>query len=154
MSSSSNGASQVGVNIALAGLSFQVATLFFFVACVIDYALRSRNVWMNYTLSGRFKIFCTFLGFATLLIWIRCCYRVYELSQGYSDTSAALRDEPLFIGLESCMVIVAAYCLIVAHPGFVFERRARSGDVGPAAQEKVIAEGKERDAVGGGSGSD
>lgn len=154
MSSQSNGSSSAGVNIALAGLAFQVATLFLFVVCVVDYAIRSRSVWMNYKLSSRFKVFCVFLGLGTLLIWIRCCYRVYELSEGYSEDSGALRDQPLFIAFESCMVIIAAYCLIVAHPGFVFERKSRSGDMGPAAQEKVITEQKTRDAIGSGSGTE
>ena len=154
MSSKSNGASESGVNIALAGLAFQVATLFFFVACVIDYTVRSRSVWMNHKLSGRFKTFCVFLGLATLLIWIRCCYRVYELSEGYSEDSEALRDEHLFIGLESCMVIVAAYCLIIAHPGFVFERKGSHGDVGSAVRTERVTEHKLRDDVESGGASE
>lgn len=101
MSSTSNGSSAAGVNIALAGLSFQVATLAIFSICIVDYAIRSRQTWKPFQFSTKFKIFCGFLTLATLLIFIRCCYRVYELSQGYSSTSVALRDESLFIGLES-----------------------------------------------------
>ena len=154
MSSSSNGASQAGVNIALGGLAFQVATLFFFCITVVDFAFRSRKVWLNFQLAGRFKLFCVFLGVATLLIWIRCCYRVFELSEGYSSTSVALRDQPLFIGLESVMVIIAAYCLIVAHPGPVFERQGAKQALGPAESEKLQAETKVRHAVGTASESD
>ncbi|KAL2428742.1 Efflux pump himE [Exophiala dermatitidis] len=135
MSSSSNGSSQAGVNIALAGLAFQVATLVVFVTMTADYFVRSHEVWMRPSttsrrkriqLPTRFLVFVSFLSLATLLILVRCCYRVYELNEGYSMDSEALRDEGLFIGLESVMVILAAYCLIVAHPGFGF-RRDRNG---------------------------
>jgi len=101
MSSTSNGASSAGVNIALAGLSFQVFTLVVFVVLVVDFAVRSRSVWRDAQLSTRFKVFCGGLAAATLFIFIRCSYRIYELSEGYSRDSEALRDEPLFIGLES-----------------------------------------------------
>ena len=78
MSSTSNGKSQTGVNIALAGLAFQVVTLFFFIVCTVDYMFRSRHVWRSQgvQLSGRFKNFCAWLSLATILILARCCYRV------------------------------------------------------------------------------
>lgn len=100
MSATSNDGSPTGVDIALAGLSLQVATLFFFVAFGIDYAIRSRRYWRR-ALSTKFKIFIFFISAATILVWIRCCYRVYELSEGYSRTSSALRDQGTFIALES-----------------------------------------------------
>lgn len=156
MSSMSNGESSAGVNIALAGLAFQVATLALFVAVVADYAYRSRSVWMSHNLTIRFKVFCSFLGLATLLIWVRCCYRVYELSEGYSQESEALRDEPLFIALESVMVVVAACCLIIAHPGPVFQRQGSNGvsGLGPAAQEKALGEQAIKSTTESGSESD
>lgn len=110
MSSTSNGSSDAGVNIALAGLAFQVATLVVFVTMTVDYFVRSRDVWMrpnskarriHVQLPTRFLVFVSFLSLATLLILVRCCYRVYELNEGYSRNSEALRDEGLFIGLES-----------------------------------------------------
>lgn len=101
LSSTSNGSSNVGVNIALAGLSIQVITLFVFFLLAVDYAIRSRATWSKETLPGRFKIFVIFLTFAGILIFIRCCYRIYELQGGYSRDSAALRDEDKFIALES-----------------------------------------------------
>jgi hypothetical protein len=100
MSSSSNGDSSTGVNIALAGLAFQVATLTFFTVCVLDYMWCSRRTWTTTKLPTRFLTFCVFLALATTLILIRCVYRVYELSEGYSRDSEALRDEAMFNGLE------------------------------------------------------
>lgn len=101
MSANSSGESQTGVDIALAGLIFQVITLCAFVAMTVDYIIRSRSVWRGVSIPTRFLVFITFLSLATVLILIRCCYRVYELSEGYSRDSEALRDEPLFIALES-----------------------------------------------------
>jgi hypothetical protein len=101
MSSKSNGQSTDGVNIALSGLVFQVFTLVVFVGAIIDYVIRSRHVWGHAQIPNRFVVFSSFLTLATLTILIRCCYRVYELNEGYSDESEALRDQPLFIGLES-----------------------------------------------------
>ena len=144
MSSTSNGSSKAGVDIALAGLIFQVVTLFFFVVTCIDYTIRTRSVWSAAKLPTSFKIFASFLTLATLLIWTRCCYRIYELSEGYSSDSEALRDQPLFNGLEMALVLIAAYCLVVAHPGPVFERGPR----GPAAEEKMLAQEKTKQALG------
>jgi hypothetical protein len=103
MSSSSDGSSNVGVNIALAGLGFQVATLTIFILLTVDYFLRSRSIWRysDIHLPRQFKIFVGFIALAIILILIRCCYRVYELSEGYSRTSKSLRDQSLFIGFES-----------------------------------------------------
>lgn len=105
MSSESSGSSSTGVNIALAGLSIQVITLFAFCVLVTDYFIRSRSVWMKTDLSTRFKVFCGALALATILILTRCSYRIFELSKGYSDDSKALRDQGLFIGLESVSVL-------------------------------------------------
>jgi len=100
LSSTSNGASQEGVNIALTGLIFQVITLTFFSICVLDYMYCSRRTWMAVKVPRRFVNFCVWLALATIFIIIRCAYRVYELSEGYSRHSEALRDEPLFNALE------------------------------------------------------
>ena len=144
MSSTSNGGSSAGVNIALAGLAFQVATLVIFSLVTGDYAFRSQKVWKSVSFPRKFYIFCGFLTAATVLILIRCCYRVYELSEGYSRDSEALRDQPLFIGLEGVMVVLAAWCLVVAHPGPVFNRGER-----PAGLEGTL--GREKDVGSDGS---
>lgn len=101
MSSTSNGKSTAGVDIALAGLALQVATTVAFAVLMIDYYIRTRSIWLSGQLSGRFKIFTVAMSAATIFILIRCCYRVYELAGGYTRDNAGLRDQPLFIGLES-----------------------------------------------------
>jgi hypothetical protein len=100
MSSTSNGSSDAGVNIALAGLIFQVITLSFFAVCVVDYMIRSRKTWSAVQVPWRFTNFCVWLALAWVFIFVRCVYRVYELSEGYSRDSEALRDELKFNVLE------------------------------------------------------
>ena len=101
ISSSTDADSTNGVNIALAGLSFQIVTLFVFAVLASDYAFRSRYAWKKSSTATSFKVFVIFVTLATVLIYIRCCYRIYELHQGYSRTSSALRDQSLFSALES-----------------------------------------------------
>lgn len=147
MSSTSNGKSSAGVDIALAGLSIQVITLTFFCVLCIDYAIRSRHTWQTYALSLRFKVFVAFLTLAIVTIFIRCCYRVYELSEGYSRTSTALRDQPMFNALELSMIVIAAFALIVAHPGPIFFSKAGVAE-SPAEQMRIAREEKIEQVIG------
>lgn len=104
MSSNSNGSSTAGINIGLAGLSFQVAVLLAFIALAVDFGLRYRKNTLvdgvhTEPLDRKFIFFLFFLSFATITIFIRCTFRIYELSGGYMG--AALHNEGEFIGLES-----------------------------------------------------
>ena len=58
------------------------------------------------------------LAIATLTIFIRCCYRVAELSKGFASDFA--NDEVTFSILESAMIGIAVLALSVAHPAFIF----------------------------------
>lgn len=104
MSSESDGSSKAGVNIGLAGLAFQVFTLLVFIVLAVQYGFRywkdckSSRVESS-GLDGKFKFFLVCLSVSVVLIFIRCAYRIYELSDGYSGS--ALHDQGLFIALES-----------------------------------------------------
>lgn len=74
MSATSNGSSSAGVNIALAGLAFQVATLVLFIVAVVDYAILTRHIWLSIKQPMEFKLFSAFLGLSTILILTRCSY--------------------------------------------------------------------------------
>ena len=122
MSTTSSGTSQIGVNIALAGLSFQVFTLVCFIGLCLDYAIRYRRSGDTYYQSKctrQFKIFVGTLAFAIICILIRCIYRIDELSEGYSGP--LISDEGLFIGLEGVLIVIAAFTLNV-----VLEYKVRS----------------------------
>lgn len=100
--STSSGSNKSGVDIAIAGLSFQVVTLTVFSVLALDYAvryLRHRDRQSQRTLPLMFKVFIAFLTLAVVTILIRCVYRIDELSDGYSGP--LIRNEGLFIGLES-----------------------------------------------------
>lgn len=88
----------LGVNISLAGLVFQVFTLLVFSGLFTDYIVR----WHRRTsakASGRLRLFLAFLALSTFFILLRCTYRIVELHEGYF--SHWFRDQPLFIALES-----------------------------------------------------
>jgi hypothetical protein len=106
MSSESNGQGQMGkngVNIGLTGLSFQVCCLFGFIVLSLIFAWTyRRNVRdgraSTANLDGRFKLFLAFLTFATVTVFIRCAYRIYELNDGYGGP--AIHNQTQFIALE------------------------------------------------------
>ncbi len=51
----------------------------------------------------------------TILILVRCCYRVAELKDGFGGSLA--NEEIPFMILEGAMMILATLCLTLFHPG-------------------------------------
>ncbi|KAL6407372.1 parasitic phase-specific protein psp-1 [Ilyonectria robusta] len=109
---------QVGVNISLSGLVFQVVTLVVFCVSFADYLITCKRTppWNHVT--KKMTQFLAFTFLSTLFILIRCVYRIVELHDGYF--SHFFRDEPLFIALESVIMCIAVFCLNCGHPGMVF----------------------------------
>jgi hypothetical protein len=104
LSTQSDGSSKVGVDLGLAGLSLQVIVIFVFIVLSVQYAFRYRKDVQTGKIAGggvdaRFKLFMVFISLALLVIFIRCVFRIYELTDGYSG--AAFHDQGAFIGLES-----------------------------------------------------
>ncbi|KAH6638426.1 parasitic phase-specific protein PSP-1 [Boeremia exigua] len=118
----------VGVNVSKAGLIFQVVTLVFFIALSIDYllALKRSHKKSGAKLERALKILMACLSVATILILVRCVFRIYELKNGYF--SPAFRDEETFIAFESVFMCVAVACLNGGHPGRIFHTRVVSID--------------------------
>jgi len=124
MSTNSMGSSKTGVNIALAGLCFQVFTLTVFILLSLDYTIRYRKDVKTGRVESshvekKFGVFVVFLALAIVSILTRCVYRIDELSDGYSGP--LIHNQGLFIGLEGVMIVIAVFCLMVAHPGWVFK---------------------------------
>lgn len=90
---------QVGVNISLSGLVFQVVTLVVFCVSFADYLITCRRTPAWNHITKEMTRFLAFTFLSTLFILIRCVYRIVELHEGYF--SHLFRDEPLFIALES-----------------------------------------------------
>ncbi|KAI6358320.1 hypothetical protein MCOR25_007361 [Pyricularia grisea] len=139
LSTTSSGASQVGVDMGIAGLAFQVATMTIFSTAMVDYMvryLRSPTARADgsivQVLGVRLRLFFVGLASATVLILGRSAYRVEELSKGYSGPS--IRNETLFIWLEGVVIVVATYLLCIGHPGIVFSK-CRQGR--PESTDKI-----------------
>ncbi|KAI1267295.1 parasitic phase-specific protein PSP-1 [Xylariaceae sp. FL1019] len=114
--------SKAGVDLTLAGLSLQVATMAFISVVIADFMIR------YYRQKGRswaatrlhFKLFISSLSAATLLILVRCGYRVAELGQGYDGR--LYHEEIPFIVLEGVLVFIAVLALAVGHPGLALRK--------------------------------
>ncbi|EPE08491.1 parasitic phase-specific protein psp-1 [Ophiostoma piceae UAMH 11346] len=125
LSSTSTGDDNIGVNMSLFGLAFQVFTLIIFIALSIDYLIRyfranrgrpAQHANMIHSNPTRFRIFAVGLCAAIIFVLVRCIYRIDELSEGYDG--ALFHNEPVFYGLESAMITLAVFCLTLGHPGF------------------------------------
>ena len=119
-----------GDHIMVAGLAFQVLTLFMFQLLCLDFTiktLRRMKTLGDAALdprhaalrgSTKFRVFLVALALATFCIFIRSVYRVAELSEGW--TGALIKNQHLFIGFEGAMVVVAVLVLNLFHPGYCF----------------------------------
>ncbi|KAJ4155565.1 hypothetical protein LMH87_000803 [Akanthomyces muscarius] len=120
LSVASKGTSQIGVDLALSGLSFQVFTICIFCGFMGEYMYRYFRSGVGKGMySWKLYTFFTFLSLAILLITIRCVFRVVELRQGYRGS--LVREETLFIALEGVLVLASAFALMLGHPGLVFK---------------------------------
>jgi hypothetical protein len=99
LSASSSGSSQIGVDIAMAGLILQVIMLVFFLALFSDFVIRYLSSDNAKSLGTRGKVFFGFLLVAVLTTLARCIFRADELKAGYTSGSL-VSNEGLFISLE------------------------------------------------------
>lgn len=83
----------------MVGLILQVVMMAIFTALLIDYLVRFVRQNPSAAYDVRLRLFFGFLGLALVLLLARCCFRCYELNEGYRDSST-LTNEGLFIGLE------------------------------------------------------
>lgn len=131
----------IGTNLMIAGLVTQVFTLLVFGMLAADYgfaAYRNRTNLNPATQSLRetrkFKLFVVALWVAYTGVLIRCAYRVAELVGGW-DRNEILRDEGLFIGLDSVPCLIASVVLNIWHPGWCFPKSYQ--DTKEVSQEKM-----------------
>lgn len=98
LSASSSGASQIGVDVAMAGLILQVIMLVVFSILFADYMIRYLRSKSSKTLGSKDKLFFAFLAIAVLATLARCIFRADELKEGYQGE--LIKHEDLFIALE------------------------------------------------------
>lgn len=119
----------IGVDIMIAGLAFQVFSLacFGLAAAYFEYQVRSRKdeprnpAFASLRSKRRFQYYLIALGVATTTIFTRCVYRVAELQGGFG--SAIANNETEFMILEGPMIMIALICLTVWHPGYAYAGR-------------------------------
>lgn len=119
--------SDVGKNIMLGGLGFQVFSLILFALCCLDFGIRvwrGRGTWnpryLSLVSSRLFKAFLFGLFVASITIFARSVYRCVELSGGF-DGTLFVNDEALFMVLEGVMIIIACATLTFLHPAVCFQ---------------------------------
>jgi hypothetical protein len=97
-------------NILLAGLAFQVFSFAVFVVSLSLFLGKSRQVT-----SAAFKSFSCASVMATLMVYLRTCFRLAETAQGLQHY---LSTHEVFFGcLEFAPVVVAVYTFLYWHPG-------------------------------------
>ncbi|GIK00908.1 hypothetical protein Aspvir_004938 [Aspergillus viridinutans] len=116
---------QTGINIMIAGLASQVASLGVFLCLCADFAWRvyknpdKLNESMYHIRKTlKWKAFLIGLTVATFAIFVRSIFRVAELREGFNGPLA--NDEVTFMILEGAMMVIATLCLTVLHPGYCF----------------------------------
>ncbi|MCJ1366877.1 hypothetical protein MMC16_006008 [Acarospora aff. strigata] len=140
-----------GVNVMLAGLGLQVASLTLFIILAGEFAWRVLHtkhnlnpVYADLRASKVFKFFLLGLGVSTITIFVRCIYRVAELSAGF-DGKLANDAEAAYMILEGAMIAIACILLTIPHPGVAFRGNWVASNF-PIRKSKVIdmESGKER----------
>ncbi|KAI0463192.1 hypothetical protein LJB42_003212 [Komagataella kurtzmanii] len=121
-----------GTHIMVAGLAFQVASMtlflyFWFDMCYSIYKVYRTSENPDDEFNDKFKdirqrpMFKTFpvaITLSTLFVYVRCIYRVAELSEGWSGH--LITEEIYFLILDSLMMCLAIVIMLVYFPGFVF----------------------------------
>ncbi|KAF2713499.1 RTA1-domain-containing protein [Pleomassaria siparia CBS 279.74] len=131
----------LGTDLMIAGVVFQVVVLAFFGVATVEYAMRChrhRGEWLpeSHTLyhDSKFRAFCGAILLAYTCILIRCAYRIPELTGGWG--SDLMRNQAEFIGLEGVMIVLAVLGLTVCHPGYCFP--AMSNTIGSSSRREKV----------------
>jgi hypothetical protein len=133
----------IGSNLMVAGVVLQVVVLSCFGALLVEYTLRTYRrrdqlsaaaMRLFHKTSFRCFIFAIIVGF--LGIFIRCIYRIPELTGGWG--SELMRDETDFIVLEGVMIVMSVLVLTVFHPGLCFPALGNTIGKNRAGREKSM----------------
>ncbi|KAL8930427.1 MAG: hypothetical protein Q9208_000611 [Pyrenodesmia sp. 3 TL-2023] len=145
---SSQSTQDLGSNLMITGIVWQVFTLLVFAALAADFFFRAYRDGSNQTAlameirrSSKFMLFLAGLVIAFLGIAIRCIYRIAELVGGWGND--IMRNEGEFIVLEGVMIVIGAITLTAFHPGYFFPQMSPNKQVAPNGilGEKDLSEG-------------
>lgn len=140
----------VGTDLMVAGVIFQVVVLVFFGYFLVEYAVRTHRrrdqlsaESMHLFYSTPFRCFMFAIGAAYMGIFVRCVYRIPELTGGWR--SELMRNEAEFIVLEGVMIVISVGVLTVFHPGYCFPALANT--IGKNKKAKSLDESSEMEVV-------
>ncbi|KAM0457494.1 hypothetical protein ACHAO4_003294 [Trichoderma viride] len=138
---------QSGNRAIIAGVALQVVVLIAFGVFSTDYYVRVRKymtlpeaqntdgwrLWHD----GNFTKFRYAISTAYFVILIRCIYRIAEMAGGWGNR--IMQDQPSFLVLDSSLIFVATFLLVVFHPGIYFPhmRRDRQKSLRPTEEIKL-----------------
>ncbi|KAH7176583.1 RTA1 like protein-domain-containing protein [Dactylonectria macrodidyma] len=142
VASHNNESPDTGSNIMIAGLAFQVITIFAFIVASADFAFRTvrryralgdsaldqRHEIARVRNSKLFKAFLGALSLAAICILWRSAFRVAELSDGWD--SEIMGDQYMFVGFEGVLIVVAVVALNIFHPSFCMKELLELDDGG------------------------
>lgn len=119
-SAESNGKSPVTANnILLGGLAFQVASFLFYLILLSIFLKRAAKVLVA---RKGMKIFLVCYLFASIMIYLRTCFRLAETGEGVFGKLMTL--EVYFGCLEFMPVAIAVLLFNLAHPGRTVRKKA------------------------------
>ena len=116
----------MGNNILLAGLCLQVFVFFIFISLLVLFLQKSRKVIFH--VGKGIKAFLAAFGAATLLVYLRTCFRLCETALGVD--SYLFTTEKYFAGLEFVPILLAAWLFNAFHPGRSLRKVAHVGGTG------------------------
>ncbi|KAF1941692.1 RTA1-domain-containing protein [Clathrospora elynae] len=136
----------VGTNLMIAGVILQVFILAIFGGLLVEYTVRTHKRHdqlssgaMTLFHKTSFRCFILAIIVAYMGVFIRCVYRIPELTGGWR--SELMRDEPEFIVLEGVMIVLSVLALTAFHPGFCFPVLGNTiGKKNRASSEKSLGE--------------
>jgi hypothetical protein len=125
-SNNPNASPDLGGNIMLGGIIFQMVAITFYMALAIEFVVRYLNdkpfqrannlpPTGNYYLDKNMKMMLIGIATSSILIYIRSVYRVVELTNGWSGH--IITTEWYFNVFDGAMLVCATFCLNIFHPG-------------------------------------
>ncbi|KAJ8509286.1 hypothetical protein ONZ45_g8529 [Pleurotus djamor] len=133
------GNADLGGNIMLGGIVFQLVAITVYSICAFEFFMRylydrpvrsvAKPIGRDQDatrglLDARLKLMTGALFFSTLLLFIRSVYRTIELADGWDGR--IITTEVYFNVLDGTMVLLAMFTLNFAHPGILLRTKPRN----------------------------
>ncbi len=132
----------IGPDLMLCGIVWQVVALLVFGMAISDYLIRRyksstalSDAAKATTTDRKFQVFAGSLPIIYVAVFVRCVYRIAEMSGGWKNS--LMQNEDLFLLLDSTMVAIATLLQTFAHPGFCFPALGQKHAI---AEEKYLSD--------------